>query len=82
MSKKKKLRRTLKRILREFEDSSTVIGLCRTSELVNGEKSHERFMKLLTQFGDDNYFIFENREDRIAWLKLQIKATKKIRKMP
>ena len=79
MSKKKKLRRALKRILRGFEDSFMFIGLCATSEVVNSEKSHERFMKLLTQFGDDDTFIFSSKEDRIAWLKLQIKATKKIR---
>lgn len=80
MSKKKKLRRALKRILREFEDRPVFTGLCCTSDSVNDKRSHERFLKLLDQFGNRDDFMFSSREDRIAWLKLQIKATKRIRK--
>ena len=81
MSKKKKLRRVLKRTLREFERSNCIFtGLCGTSESVNGKKSHKRFLKLIDQFGDRDTYIFSSREDRITWLKLQIKATKMIDK--
>ena len=80
MSKKKKLRRALKRILREVESYPRFLSLCGASESVNGRRSHKLFMKLLDQFGDRDTFMFSSREDRIAWLKLQIKATKKINK--
>ena len=81
MSKKKKLRRALKRILRNIEgDSPVSFRLCNISESVNGKKSHKMFLKLLDQFGDRNYCMFYTTEDRIAWLKLQIKATKMIDK--
>ena len=79
MSKKKKLRKSLKRILRDFEGSNCIFtGLCGTSESVNGKRSHKRFLKLIDQFGDRDTYIFSSREDRIAWLKLQIKAAKRI----
>ena len=81
MSKKKKLRKSLKRILCEFERSNCIFtGLCGTSESVNGKQSHKRFLKLLEQFGDRDTYIFSSKQDRIAWLKLQIKATKMIDK--
>ena len=80
MSKKKKLRRALKKVLREIEGCSGIRSLCGASSLVNGKRSHKRFLKLLNQFGDLGGFMFSNKEDRIVWLKLQIKATKKISK--
>ena len=79
MSKKKKLRRALKRILCNIEGESPMsFRLCTISESVNGKKSHKMFLKLLDQFGDQDYCMFSSTGDRIAWLKLQIKATKRI----